>query len=111
MLDNLEFYITGAISIIGIIEWIKHLKISNLEKFTPYISLILCIIASIFAAITYNKFTFWNIFVYFGVLLSCVQLGYQSIVQSICKAINNFINPVNKIPDTNTNQDNTKIDV
>ena len=34
----------------------------------------------------------WNIFCCCGGLLACVQLGYQAVVESICKAINNYIN-------------------
>lgn len=88
----IEFYIAGAISIIGIVEWIKHLNIKNIDKYLPYISLILSLIGGICAANTYEELTIWNVFVCFGGMLSCVQLGYQAIVQSICGAIDKYIN-------------------
>ena len=92
MTELFEFYIAGSVAIIGIIEWCKHLNIKNFSKLAPYISLLLSIFAGVFAAKSFGKLDVWNIFCCCGGLLACVQLGYQSIVESICKAINNYIN-------------------
>ena len=94
-----EFYIAGTVAIIGIMEWLKQLNIKNFHKFAPYISLILSCIAGTFAAKSFGRMDTWNIFCCCGGLLACVQLGYQSIVESICKAINNFINGKSKEED------------
>lgn len=101
MLDLVEFYILGAISIIGIIQWIKHLKIEKLNKFIPYISLVLSLIGGIFAANTFDKLTIWNVFVCFGGMLAVVQLGYESIIKSLGGAIDNFINRRNSKTSSN----------
>ena len=50
MMELIEFYGAGTIAIIGIIEWLKQLEIKNFKKFTPYVSLVLCIVAGFFAA-------------------------------------------------------------
>lgn len=92
MTELFEFYIAGTIAIIGLIEWLKHLNIKNFTKYAPYISLALSIVAGLFAAKSFGKFDVWNIFCCCGGLLACVQLGYQSIVESIGKAINSYIN-------------------
>ena len=92
MTELFEFYIAGSVAIIGIIEWCKHLNIKNFSKLAPYISLLLSIFAGVFAAKSFGKLDVWNVFCCCGGLLACVQLGYQSIVESICKAINNYIN-------------------
>ena len=92
MTELFEFYIAGSVAIIGIIEWCKHLNIKNFSKLAPYISLLLSIFAGVFFFFSFGKLDVWNIFCCCGGLLACVQLGYQSIVESICKAINNYIN-------------------
>lgn len=92
MTELVEFYAAGTIAIIGIIEWLKHLNIKNFNKLAPYISLILCVIAGIFAAISNKTVDAWNIFCYCGGLLASVQLGYQAVVEAICGAINRFLN-------------------
>lgn len=102
MVELVEFYVAGTIAIIGIIEWLKHLNIKNFHRFAPYVSLVLCMIAGFFAAKSNGKVDAWNIFCYCGGLLSFVQLGYQSIVESICGAINRFLNKNN--PETTVNQ-------
>ena len=99
MTEIFEFYIAGTVAIIGIIEWLKQLEIKNFKKFAPYISLILSTIAGTFAAKSFGHLDAWNIFCCCGGLLACVQLGYQAIVESICKAINNFINGKSKEED------------
>lgn len=96
MTELFEFYIAGSIAIIGIIEWIKKLNIKNIDKYTPYISLALSLIAGLCAANTYEKLTLWNVFICFGGMLACVQLGYQAVVQSICGAIDSYINKKSK---------------
>lgn len=92
MAELFEFYIAGTVAIIGIIEWLKHLNIKNFHKIAPYISLILSCIAGTFAAKSFGKLDVWNIFCCCGGLLATVQLGYQAVVESICGAINNYIN-------------------
>lgn len=92
MTELIEFCAAGAIAIIGIIEWLKQLEIKNFHKYAPYVSLVLCIVAGIFAASSTGKFDIWNVFCYCGIQLSFVQLGYQAIVESICRAINKFLN-------------------
>lgn len=92
MMELVEFYAAGTIAIIGIIEWLKHLNIKNFTKFAPYISLVLCVIAGFFAAKSNGKVDAWNIFCYCGGLLASVQLGYQAVVESICGAINHYLN-------------------
>lgn len=91
MLDLIEFYTAGTIAIIGIIEWLKHLNIKNFKRVAPYISLILCILAGIFAAKSSGKLDAWGVFCYCGGLLSFVQLGYQAVVESICGAIDHYL--------------------
>lgn len=91
-MELVEFYVAGTIAIIGIIEWLKHLNIKNFTKFAPYISLALCVIAGFFAAKSNGKVDAWNIFCYCGGLLASVQLGYQAVVESICGAINHYLN-------------------
>lgn len=95
MMELIEFYGAGTIAIIGIIEWLKQLEIKNFKKFTPYVSLILCIVAGFFAAKSNAKLDAWNIFCYCGGLLACVQLGYQAVVEAICGAINRYLNKNN----------------
>ena len=95
MIELVEFYMAGTIAIIGIIEWLKQLNIKNFHKFAPYISLLLCVLAGFFAAKSNAKVDGWNIFCYCGGLLACVQLGYQAVVESICGAINRFLNKNN----------------
>ena len=92
MIELVEFYMAGTIAIIGIIEWLKQLEIKNFKKLAPYISLVLCLVAGFFAAKSNAKMDAWNIFCYCGGLLACVQLGYQAVVESICGAINRFLN-------------------
>ena len=92
MMELVEFYAAGTIAIIGIIEWLKHLNIKNVTKFAPYISLVLCVIAGFFAAKSNGKVDAWNIFCYCGGLLASVQLEYQAVVESICGAINHYLN-------------------
>lgn len=92
MSELFEFYIAGTVAIIGIVEWLKQLNIKNFHKLAPYISLILSCVAGVFAAKSFGKMDTWNIFCCCGGLLACVQLGYQSVVESICGAINNYIN-------------------
>lgn len=92
MMELVEFYAAGTIAIIGIIEWLKHLNIKNFTKLAPYISLVLCVIAGFFAAKSNGKVDAWNIFCYCGGLLASVQLGYQAVVESICGAINHYLN-------------------
>lgn len=92
MMELVEFYTAGTIAIIGIIEWLKQLNIKNFHKLAPYVSLILCTMAGIFAAKSGGKLDAWNIFYYCGGLLACVQLGYQAVVESICRAINRYLN-------------------
>jgi hypothetical protein len=94
-MELIEFYGAGTIAIIGIIEWLKQLEIKNFKKFTPYVSLILCIVAGFFAAKSNAKLDAWNIFCYCGGLLACVQLGYQAVVEAICGAINRYLNKNN----------------
>ena len=89
---SIEFTIEGTFVIIGIIEWLKNLNIKNIKKYAPYISLLLSIGLGLAAALTYEKLTLWNVLVCSGMILSMTQLGYQAIVESICKAINNYIN-------------------
>ena len=91
-MELVEFYAAGTIAIIGIIEWLKHLNIKNFTKFAPYISLVLCVMAGFFAAKSNGKVDTWNIFCYCGGLLASVQLGYQAVVESICGAINHYLN-------------------
>ncbi len=95
MIELVEFYMAGTIAIIGIIEWLKQLNIKNFHKFAPYVSLLLCVLAGFFAAKSNAKADVWNIFCYCGGLLACVQLGYQAVVESICGAINRFLNKNN----------------
>ena len=95
MMELIEFYGAGTIAIIGIIEWLKQLEIKNFKKFTPYVSLVLCIVAGFFAAKSNAKLDAWNIFCYCGGLLACVQLGYQAVVEAICGAINRYLNKNN----------------
>jgi len=92
MIELVEFYAAGTIAIIGIIEWLKQLEIKNFKKFAPYISLVLCIMAGLFAAISNKTMDIWSIFCYCGGLLACVQLGYQAVVEAICGAINRYLN-------------------
>lgn len=92
MTELFEFYIAGSVAIIGIVEWCKHLNIKNFGKIAPYVSLALCVFAGLFAAKSFNHFDVWTIFCCCGGLLATVQLGYQAIVESICGAINNYIN-------------------
>lgn len=92
MAELFEFYTAGTVAIIGIVEWLKQLNIKNFHKYAPYVSLVLSIFAGIFAAKSFGKLDVWNIFCCCGGLLACVQLGYQAIVESICKAINRYIN-------------------
>ncbi len=95
MTESIEFYAAGTIAIIGVIEWLKKLNIKNFSKWAPYISLILCLTAGTFAAKSNGKFDAWNIFCCCGILLASVQLGYQAVVESICGAINRFLNQNN----------------
>ena len=92
MTDLIEFYVAGSVAIIGIVEWLKHLDIKNFSKFAPYISLILCVFAGVFAAKSFGHMDIWNIFCCCGGLLATVQLGYQAVVESICGAINKYLN-------------------
>ena len=92
MVELVEFYVAGTVAIIGIIEWLKQLNIKNFHKLAPYISLLLCVVAGIFAAKSVNKLDAWNIFCYCGALLAFVQLSYQAVVESICGAINRYLN-------------------
>jgi len=92
MMELFEFYIAGSMAIIGIIEWLKQLNIKNFHKLAPYVSLILSVMAGIFAAKSFGHMDVWNIFCCCGGLLATVQLGYQAVVESICTAINNYIN-------------------
>ncbi len=111
MTELFEFYIAGSIAIIGIIEWIKRLNIKNIDKYIPYISLVLSLVAGLCAANTYEKLTLWNIFTCFGGMLACVQLGYQAVVQSICGAIDSYINKKSKKEETNESTKSTEIKV
>lgn len=99
MTELFEFYIAGTVAIIGIIEWLKQLNIKNFHKFAPYASLLLSVLAGVFAAKSFGHMDAWNIFCCCGGLLACVQLGYQAVVESICKAINNYINKPEKKED------------
>lgn len=92
MTEMIEFYVAGSIAIIGIIEWLKQLNIKNFHKLAPYISLVLCISSGLFAAKSFNRLDAWTIFCCCGGLLATVQLGYQAIVESICRAINKYLN-------------------
>jgi len=92
MAELFEFYIAGTVAIIGIIEWLKQLNIKNFGKWAPYVSLVLSCVAGVFAAKSFGHMDVWNIFCCCGGLLACVQLGYQSVVESICGAINRYIN-------------------
>lgn len=96
MMEMVEFYAAGTVAIIGIIEWLKQLNIKNFHKLAPYISLVLCAMAGTFAAKSAGKLDAWNIFCYCGGLLASVQLGYQAVVESICGAINRYLNRNNE---------------
>jgi len=91
-----DFYIGGAIAIIGSLEWLKHTKINI--KWMPYISLLFCIIAGSAAAYSIG-FTVWNAFACIGGLLAVTQLGYQAIVEGICGAINKMMAKLDKVGD------------
>ena len=67
-------------------------NIKNFHKLAPYVSLVLCVGSGLFAAQSFNRLDAWTIFCCCGGLLATVQLGYQAIVESICGAINNYIN-------------------
>lgn len=92
MQEIFEFAIEGTFVIIGVIEWLKKLNIKNIKKYAPYISLLLSIALGFAAASTYEKLTVWNVISCSGIILAMTQLGYQAIVESICGAINRYLN-------------------
>ena len=92
MTEMIEFYVAGSVAIIGIIEWLKQLNIKNFHKLAPYVSLVLCIASGLFAAKSFGRLDAWTIFCCCGGLLATVQLGYQAVVESICGAIDRYLN-------------------
>lgn len=92
MNEIFEFAIEGTFVIIGVIEWLKELNIKNIKKYAPYISLLMSVGLGFAAAATYEKLTIWNVTVCSGIILAMTQLGYQAIVESICGAIDRFLN-------------------
>lgn len=95
MQEVFEFAIEGTFIIIGMIEWLKNLNIKNIKKYAPYISLLMSIVLGFAAATTYEKLTIWNVISCSGIILAMTQLGYQAIVESICGAIDRFLNKNN----------------
>ena len=82
--------IFGAISVIGIIEWLKQLDPENkLKKFYKFLPILVSAIPAVLISHSAGNFIWSSILLNLTVIFSFSTLGYQAIVETIEKRIKN----------------------
>jgi len=85
---NWEELVLGAISIIGIIEWLKNLDPEKkLKKFYKFFPLVLSLVPAVLISSLAENMTWAFIGLNALVIFSFSTLGYQTIIETIEKKI------------------------